>query len=143
MKETYILNSVNARARMGSAWASVCSVLELGREVKVTVEVLEDRHTDRQRKRFHALCEKVAKAKPTWAGHPVDGEGYKRLFLDAWSRAENGVQATIVPSLDGSSIVNLGVQSRKLKKAQMADLMTFIEVWMLENNIELNVRGGT
>jgi hypothetical protein len=86
---------------------------------------------------FHAICGDIATQKK-WAGVWIDTEGWKRLFVDAWARHEGKVQARIVPSLDGQSVVNLGIQTRKLRIADMADLIEFATAYCVENEIVLD-----
>lgn len=85
---------------------------------------------------LHAICRDISKQKP-WAGKRRDTEAWKRLLVDAWARATEKVQVEIVPSLDGQSVVNLGIQTRKMKVGDMADLITFAQSYAVENEIEL------
>lgn len=89
-----------------------------------------------QNAKFHAICNDVSKAKQ-WAGMWLDTIAWKRLFLDAWARHENLSQGRIVPSLDGLSIVNLGIQSRRLTIEQMADLIEFAQAYCGQNEIPI------
>jgi len=95
------------------------------------------RRTLEQNALFHVICGKVAKQRQ-WAGMWLDTVAWKRLFLDAWARHENLSQGRIVPSLDGLSIVNLGIQSRRLTIEQMADLITFAQSYCDEHEIPLD-----
>lgn len=97
---------------------------------------MDDQRTLDQNAIFHAICNDISKQK-MWAGLWLDGEGWKRLFVDAWARHEGKVQAKIVPSLDGHSVVNLGIQTRRLKIQDMADLVTFAMAYCDENGIVL------
>lgn len=95
------------------------------------------RRTLEQNAKFHAICSDVAQQRE-WAGIRLDTTGWKRLFLDAWARHEGKMQGRIVPSLDGHSIVNLGIQSRRLTVDQMSELIEFAQCWCAENDIKLS-----
>lgn len=95
------------------------------------------RRTLQQNALFHAICGQVARRRE-WAGMKLDTIAWKRLFLDAWARHENLSQGRIVPSLDGLSIVNLGIQSRRLTIEQMADLITFAQAYCDEHEIPID-----
>jgi hypothetical protein len=97
----------------------------------------KSRRTIAQNALFHAICSACAKQRQ-WAGMWLDTIAYKRLFLDAWARHEHLTQGRIVPSLDGLSIVNLGIQSRRLTVDQMADLIEFAQVYCHDNNIPID-----
>lgn len=134
---TFILKVDNARDRFASAWAFCCQFLELGRAVKVEITEAKLTRSLEQNDKFHAICGELAK-KREWAGKLRDTEGWKRLLVDAWARVEGKRQAEIVPSLDGESIVNLGIQTRSMKVGEMADLITFAQSWCIDHDVELS-----
>lgn len=137
--ESFILNPAgNARERMAQAWAFACRFLELGKRVRVRVEEYAPARSVDQNAMFHAICGDIAAAKPTWAGHPIDAEGWKRLLVDAWARHENKAQGRIVPSLDGQTVVNLGIQTRKMRVREMAELIEFAQAWAVDNGVPLH-----
>lgn len=131
---TIILRVDNARERMRAAWDAACRVLELGNPVRVTVDELKGRRTVEQNALFHAICGDLARQRQ-WAGRWIDTEGWKRLLVDAWARHEDKPQGDVVPSLDGKSIVNLGIQTRHLRVADMADLIAFAQAYCAEHNV--------
>lgn len=134
----FILREHNARDRMKAAWDFACQILQHpGKAAKVKIEECQPTRSLDQNDMFHAICGDIAKQK-TWAGHKLDTEAWKRLLVDAWARAEGKQQVRIVPSLDGQSIVNLGIQTRRMKVGDMADLITFAQAWCVENDVALN-----
>jgi len=131
---TFILKEDNARDRMAAAWKFACSFLELGKPCKVTIDEAKPSRTLDQNALFHALCGDLA-AQKQWAGQRIDTEGWKRLLVDAWARAENKSPGHIVPSLDGQSVVALGIQTRRLKVVEMAELIEFTYSYCAENGV--------
>ena len=144
IRSVFILDADQAKVRMAAAWRAAQSYLELGKRVRVTVEEYRARRSREQNDLFHAFCRDVAEARPTWAGHPMDpeGEGWKRLFVDAWARTEGRPQCRIVPSLDGLSVVNLGIQTRSLSPIDMSDLITCSQAWAADEGIPLHDHKG-
>lgn len=136
--QTYTLTTSNARQHMVSVWEKVCFLLKAGKAVRVTVGESKSKRTLDQNRALHALCNDVAQQK-TWANRQLDGEAWKRLFLDAWARATQRRQVEIVPSLDNSSIVQLGIQSRSLPVDDMSELLEFILAWCAENEVEVSL----
>ena len=55
---------------------------------------------------------------------------YKLIFLDALKR-----EVRMVPNLDGNGFVSLGRSSSDLSKSEMADLITLIEAWGVQNGV--------
>jgi hypothetical protein len=135
----FILRVENARDRMAAAWAEACRSLEVGKAVRVTVEECRNTRSNEQNAMFHAICGDIA-GQVQWAGRWLDTEAWKRLLVDAWARAENRVQATVVPSLDGCSVVNLGIQTRRMTVGEMADLITFAQAFAVEHDVAMNDR---
>ena len=136
MLGTFILRAGDASARMALAWKFACQFLELGRDVLVTVTEYKPARSKEQNAMFHAICGELAQHKQ-WAGRYIDAEGWKRLLVDAWARESNRQQGDVVPSLDGASIVNLSIQTRRMTVADMADLITFAQSWAVENDVLL------
>lgn len=136
MLGTFILRAGDARARMAAAWHFACSFLELGQDVCVTVKQHKPSRSREQNAMFHAICGEIARQKK-WAGRHIDAEGWKRLLVDAWARESNRQQGDVVPSLDGASIVNLAMQTRRMTVADMADLITFAQWWATDNDVKL------
>lgn len=99
---------------------------------------MNDRRTLDQNALFHALCGKIAKQKQ-WAGLWLDTTAWKRLLCDAWARHEGRVQTRVVPSLDGQSVVNLGLQTRRLSKPDFASLIDFAEWYANEQGIDIEI----
>lgn len=133
---TFILRIENARDAMKAAWLFACEYLQVGRAVRVTVEEHKPSRSLEQNAMFHAICGELAQRKQ-WAGRWIDAEGWKRLLVDAWARESNRQQGDVVPTLDGASIVNLSIQTRRMTVGDMANLITFAQCWAVENDVEL------
>lgn len=132
----FVLKPDNARARMGAVWQEACQLLQFGKWVRVRVEEAKPTRSLDQNDMFHAICHDISRQRQ-WAGRWLDTEGWKRLLVDAWARVEGKGQGSVVPSLDGQSIVNLGIQTRRMRVGEMADLITFAQAWCLENDVAL------
>lgn len=135
--QTFTLTKSTARQHMESAWHVAHKLVTAGKAVRVTVGEAKSRRTIEQNSALHALCHEVAQQR-VWAGKHLDAEAWKRLFLDAWARATERRQVEIVPSLDSSSIVQLGIQSRSLSVDEMSELLEFIHSWCAENGVEIH-----
>lgn len=100
------------------------------------IEEASSKRSLEQNSMLHAICSDLSKQRQ-WAGEWIDTEGWKRLLVDAWARAENRPQGKVVPSLDGKSVVNLGLQTRRMKVCDMADLITFAQAYCVEHDVKL------
>lgn len=131
----FYLRPETARERMKAAWDHACEYLELGKAVQVTVSEAKETRSLQQNAKFHAICGDLAKAKQ-WAGREICTEGWKRLLVDAWARETGRLQGMVVPSLDGQSVVNLGIQTRSMKVDDMAELIEFAIAYCVESGVE-------
>ena len=136
MSETFILRPGNARERMADAWKFCCGILQLEKPVRVSIEELRPRGSIEQNAKFHAICGDLARGMK-WAGREIDGEAWKRLLVDAWARETGRAQASMVPSLDGSSVVNLGIQTHRLTVGEMCELIEFAQAYATEHGERL------
>lgn len=134
----YILRVENAKARAKAAWEESCSYLQEGKAVRWEVSELQPTRTLEQNAKFHAICGDLAKQKewPPGSGKKRDTEGWKRLLVDAWARESQRRQAEIVPSLDGEGLVNLGIQTHRIKIVEMSELIEWAQAYCAENNVE-------
>ena len=80
------------------------------------------------------MIEEIAK-QASHLGAKWDAEDWKRLLLNEFAKQANLFQGRIVPSLDGSGIVQLGLQSRKLTKEQASEFVEFLLAWGAEHGI--------
>jgi len=137
MTQTVILKPDNARDRFAYLWRLACEILQFGKNVRVTLDEFKSRRSLEQNAKFHAICGDLAKQMP-WAGSRIDTEGWKRLLVDAWARAERKSPGQIVPSLDGQSVVALGIQTRSLPVGDMSDLIEFAIAYAVDHGVRLN-----
>lgn len=138
MKRAFIYAPENPR-REGVLEFLCQFIREAGQTVRV--EVGEPRRSLEQNDKFHAICHDIAKARE-WGGRKRDTEAWKRLLVDAWSRTEGGRQCEFVPSLDGQSVVALGLQTRRMSVRDLCSLIEFAQWWAAENDVPLNERAA-
>lgn len=136
LTRTFFLDADNARERMTAIWRIVLEYGLAGKPVRIRVDEKQATRTLEQNAFLHAICNDCAR-QLEWADKKIDTEGWKRLFVDAWARAEQRPQGDIVPSLDGESVVNLGIQTRNMKVMDMAELIEFAQSWAIEHDVRL------
>lgn len=112
---------------------------------KVTFDY-EPKKTRPQEEKYHAQINDIAD-QCTFMDKKWDREEWKRLLIDAFVRVmreesnakdepdpfENAGQ--LVPSLDGSGWVQLGIQSRKFKKKIASQFIEYLYAWGSWNNV--------
>lgn len=103
---------------------------------------------------YHAIFGDVAK-QCTHLNQRFDLEGWKRLLVDQFRtemmadptcdpaiREDLAGAVKMVPSLDGCSIVSIGLQTRRFRRKTAAALLDWLNAWAGENNVRLSAPEG-
>ena len=121
-----------AAALMAKVWPKVKDNLRLGKLLRMEIKP-ENKSRDQEEK-YHAMIGEIAK-QAQHLGAKWDAEDWKRLLVDLFAK-EAGLQGgKIIPSLDSTGIVQLGLQTRNFTKEQANDFITFLEAWGAEHEI--------
>ncbi len=104
------------------------------------VEIKPPNKSRDQEAKYHSMFSDFAKQIP-FMGSMRDLETWKRLLVDAFARIKaaegdpvQGVGA-IVPNLDGTGFVQLGVQTRKFSKRHASEFIEYLYCYGAENNV--------
>jgi len=92
--------------------------------------------TREQEEKYHAMIGDIAK-QAQHMGAKWSSEDWKRLLVDQFLRETENIQGKIVPNLDGTGIVQLGLQTRKFTKEQASEFVEWPYAWSAENGIDL------
>ena len=121
-----------AKALMDKIWPKVKDSLKAGKQLRMEIKA-ESKSRDQEEK-YHAMLGEIAK-QASHLGAKWSTEDWKRLMVDLFAK-ETGLQGgKIIPSLDGSGIVQLGLQTRNFTKEQAMEFITFLEAWGESNGI--------
>ena len=96
------------------------------------LEVRGPKRSDPQNRALWGALGQIVRQRPVHNGVQMDAETYKALFLHALDH-----EVRFVPTLDGSSMLPLGLRSSKLTKAEFADLLELIVCWASQNGVTL------
>jgi hypothetical protein len=64
-----------------------------------------------------------------WHGRKLDAESWKHIFTASLSKQD------VVPNLDGTGFVVLGISTSKMTKGQMSDLLDLIHAFGSEHGV--------
>lgn len=105
------------------------------------VVVLQDPPKSRdQEAKYHAMFADIAR-QCTFMGQKWSADDWKRLLVDSFARvmSEQGTplaqQGRIVPALDGKGFVQLGIQTRRFRKAEASEFIEFLLAWGAEQGV--------
>ena len=95
----------------------------------------EDQSRDQQ-EMYHSLIGEIA-AQASHLGAKWGAEDWKRLLIDKWARETGRSHGKVIPNLDGSGVVEVGVLSRKFGKRDANEFIEFLYAWGAQNGVEL------
>lgn len=124
-----------ATALMHNLWPKVKAALASGK--KLTMEIKPANKSREQEKKYHAIIGDIAK-QAQHMGAKWDADDWKRLLVDQFARDRMMYGSPILPNLDGTGIVQLGVQTRRFTKDQASEFVEFLQAWAADNGVELN-----
>ena len=93
------------------------------------VEFKAAKRTLDQNSRMWAMLSDVAEQVP-WHGMKLRPGDWKLMFMAALRQ-----EMRMVPNIDGTGFVNLGVSTSDLSKAEMSDLIELIRMFGAKNNV--------
>jgi hypothetical protein len=127
-----LTGEAQAKSLMVSLWPKVLTALNAGKHL--TLEIKTANKSREQEEKYHAMIGEIAK-QASHLGAKWDAEDWKRLLVDQFIKDINVGGSKIIPSLDGTGIVQLGFQTRKFTKEQATEFVEFLLAWGAEHGI--------
>lgn len=125
-------NPQQAHQEFGKAWALAKSLLMAGHTLMLTVQPVNK--SRQQEEKYHAMIGEVAE-QATHLGSKWGAEDWKRLLLDKFARETGRTHGRIIPNLDSSGVVEVGVLSRKFSVKDANEFIEWLYAWGTENGI--------
>ena len=124
-----------AKALMTGLWPKVLKALQAGKQL--TLEIKETNKSREQEEKYHAMIGEIAK-QASHLGAKWDAEDFKRLLVHQFAKETGRDKNTkVVPSLDGLSIVQLGLQTRKFTKEDGNEFIEWLYAWCANNGVDI------
>lgn len=130
------LTKDNATAVMNSVWPKVKEALASGKHL--TLEIKAANKSRDQEEKYHAMIGEIAK-QAQHLGAKWDAESWKRLLVWQFCNDTGMDVGKIIPSLDGTGIVQLGQQTRKFTKEQASEFVEWLNAWGAEHGVVYEV----
>ncbi len=121
MKAVYILAHHEARRRAMQAVADA--------QDGYSVTIAEPTRTLEQNARLWALLHEISE-QVDWYGKKLAPEDWKHIFTSSLRKLD------VVPNLDGTGFVALGLSTSRMSKRELGDLMTLIECFGAERGVQ-------
>lgn len=123
-RSTHILKDRQTR----HAVALIVNSLPLGTKV----EIGSESRTARQNRAIHGLVGQIMKQRPEHRGIRMSMEAYKAIFMHAL-----GQEIAMLPSLDGTGFVPVGLSTSALRIDQFNELVEFVLAWAAQEGLTI------
>lgn len=108
--------------------------MQNGHKLELTIK--RERKSRDQEEMYHAIIGIIAK-QASHLGAKWDAEDWKRFLVWQFAKEVGINTGKLVPSLDGTGIVQLGMQTRKFTKDQASQFTEWLMAWAAQNGIEI------
>lgn len=132
---TVLTDAAQGRAVLSRLWQWCLPRLSEGK--RLTLSISEEKRNLPQNAKLHATLSDIA-AQKEWAGQKWCVEDWKRLLCAAWMRA-NGSSASVIPAIDGHGFDVLYRHTSQLTKAEMSDLIEYVNAWAATNGVRCGI----
>ena len=122
-----------AKIALTTLWSKLKPALEAGKACQIEVRPLK--RTLDQNAKYHAMIGQIADQMGQ-AGSSWTAEDWKRLLIDQWASDTDRRIGSVVPSLDGQRVVQLGLQSAKFSVADATEFIEWLDAWAAQKGIE-------
>jgi CTP synthase (UTP-ammonia lyase) len=129
-----LTSTEQAKTTIRHNWEKITKALDAGKHLTIEIKLVSK--TREQEEKYHAMIGDIAK-QAQHMGAKWSAEDWKRLLVDQFARDSFMYGAPIVPNLDGTGIVQLGVQTRKFTKEQASEFVEWLYSWAANNGIDL------
>jgi len=128
-----LYNPSQAHKCMQQAWEFAKNLTMAGHKLILEVKPLSK--SREQEEKYHAMLGEIA-TQAEHLGSRWMAEDWKRLLLDKFARETGKSHGAIIPNLDSSGVVQVGIQSRNFSKSDGAEFIEWLHAWGAENGIE-------
>lgn len=129
-----LFNPQQAHGELLRLWPQIKNAVSAGHKLELTIK-RESKSRD-QEEMYHAIIGLIAK-QASHLGARWTSEEWKRLLVDQWARETNRAPGRVVPSIDGHSIVQLGLQTRNFTKDEASEFTEWLLAWAAENGVNV------
>lgn len=100
---------------------------------KITVEAKTQTRSTKQNSRLWAMLTEISK-QVDWYGKKLTPDDWKHVFSSSLKKLD------VVPNLDGTGFVALGLSTSKMTKSEMCDMQTLMEAFGAEHDVKFSAQ---
>lgn len=108
----------------------------LASEKPVVVSIAPESKTRDQEKHYHWIIGHAAR-QAQHLGAKWSLVDWKRLLVDLFARETGRPQGRVIPNLDGTGVVEVGIQTRNFNRTEGSEFIEWLMAWCALNGVEL------
>jgi hypothetical protein len=124
-----------AHSELTKLWQQIKASIMAGHRLELTI-TREPKSRD-QEAMYHAIIGQIAK-QASHLGAKWSAEDWKRFLVWQFAKEVGISTGKLVPSLDGTGIVQLGLQTRTFKKDEASQFTEWLMAWAAQNGVEIS-----
>lgn len=128
-----LYNPSQAHNCIKQAWEFAKNLTMAGN--KLVLEIKPMSKTREQEEKYHAMIGEIAE-QAAHLGSRWMADDWKRLLLDKFARETGRTHGSVIPNLDNSGVVQVGLQSRKFSKGDGIEFIEWLYAWGAENGVQ-------
>lgn len=129
-----LTSTQQAKTSIRLHWDKITKALDSGKHLTMEIKLVSK--TREQEEKYHAMIGDIAK-QAHHMGAKWSAEDWKRLLVDQYMREIGMYNGKVIPNLDSSGIVQLGMQTRNFTKEQASEFVEWLYSWAAENGVVL------
>ena len=129
-----LYNQQQAHTELMKLWPQMKAALQAGH--KLELEIKRESKSRDQEEMYHAIIGQIAK-QASHLGAQWSAEDWKRFLVWQFAKEVGISTGKLVPSLDGTGIVQLGLQTRKFTKDEASKFTEWLIAWTAENGVNI------
>jgi len=130
-----LFNAQQGYQQLLAVWHQAKAMLIAGHRMVLTLTPANK--SREQEEKYHAMIGDISK-QAKHLGSSWKPEDWKRLLLDKFARETNRTHGKVIPNLDKTGVVEVGLQSRKFSVADGSEFIEWLFAWGTENGIEFS-----
>lgn len=122
-----LFNPQQGYQQLLTVWKLAKAMLTAGH--RMVLELRPETRSTEQNSRLWAMLTEISQ-QVDWYGKKLTPDDWKHIFSSSLKKLE------VVPNLDGTGFVALGLSTSKMTKAEMCDMQTLMEAFGAEHGVK-------
>jgi hypothetical protein len=120
------------KALTAQVWPALKNALLAGHRMVLVLQLMPK--SREQEEKYHAMIGEIAR-QAQHLGAKWEADDWKRLLLDKFARETGRTHGRVIPNLDSTGVVEVGVLSRRFSTKDANEFIEWLHAWGAESGI--------